>query len=444
MDVKSGKTNLFIQAQQATSSEEKITAEKKTAAPVAPIVSVIAEKTAPVRSGATTKTEIQLSASATQAQLSNRLAQTLKTDFAQKKTNNPVLQNATADHSGEVRGSKKWEFFPHFPFIKFKFTRDFNDKNVKHNIPKTLSTGNGDDKVDIQMGGDGRVHVKVNDKEAWSGTPEQFKYLTIDTGSGMDVVNNSVEGATINTGEGNDTVNNNASGTNIDTGRGDDDVFSIGGRNIIGTGSGKDVVVSTGDLNQIRTGDGDDIVQTNGQDNKVWTGLGLDSIVGSGDNNILSTGGDEDYVKFQGHNNDVWAGSGYDEIDVAGNRNRIHGQEGVDTISLNGSNNAIDAGLGDDRINVQGNLNLIQGSDGDDTIRSKGDENKIYGGAGADTIFNAGNKNMINPGAGRDKVIEASPWPGTDASQVATNTTFEASEEEIREELSPFGDPFKP
>lgn len=436
MDVKSGKANLFIQAQEATSSEAKIAEEKKTAAPLTPIVAVMAEKKAPVRSGATAKAEAQMSASATQAELSNRLDQKLKTDFAQKKTNNPVLQNATAQHGGDVRGSRKIEYLPNFPFFRFRFSPDWNDLRKTHNVPKTLSTGNGDDRVDIQMGSDGRVHVKVNDKEAWSGTPEQFKYLTIDTGSGNDVVNNIVEGATINTGEGNDTVNNHASGTNIDTGRGEDDVYSTGGRNIIGTGSGKDVVVSAGDLNQIRTGDGDDIVRTNGQDNKVWTGLGIDAIDGSGDNNILSTGDDQDYVKFQGHNNDVWAGSGYDQMDVAGNRNRIHGQEGVDTINLNGSNNAIDAGLGDDRINVQGNLNLIQGSDGDDTIRSKGDENKIYGGAGADTIFNAGNKNMINPGAGRDKVNEAFPWPGTDASQLGTNTTFEATEEELREEIS--------
>jgi hypothetical protein len=197
MDVKSGKANLFFQAQQATSSEDKITEEKKTTAPPALIVSVIAEKKAPVR-------------------LSNRLDQKLKTDFAQKKTNNPVLQNATADRGGQVRDGSVTDY--HF----FESSPGWDALKHKHNIPKVLMTGDGDDKVDIQMGTDGRIHVKVNDQEAWSGTPEQFKYLTIDTGKGKDTVTNTVDGADIRTGEGNDIVKNTASGTSIETGDGID------------------------------------------------------------------------------------------------------------------------------------------------------------------------------------------------------------------------------
>ena len=72
MDVKSGKANLFIEAQQAT-TEAKITEEKKTATPLAPIVAVIAEKKAPVGNSTSVKAESQLSASAHQASLSNKL-----------------------------------------------------------------------------------------------------------------------------------------------------------------------------------------------------------------------------------------------------------------------------------------------------------------------------------------------------------------------------------
>ena len=427
MDVKSGKANLFIQAQQANLTEDNLTEAKKTSEPLASTVAATAEKKAPIRSGATAKTEIQLSASATQAQLSNRLNQTLKTDFAQKKTNNPVLQNITTDHGTETRGGKTIELTQNFPWFKFKFGHVWNDKSVKHVIPKTLSTGNGDDKVDIQMGNDGRIHVKVNDKEAWSGTPEQFNYLTIDTGGGKDVVTNTVDGAYIRTGEGLDIVTNQASGTTIDTGGGDDEVYSTGSHNIIGTGSGQDHIESDGDSNEIRTGDNNDGVYTKGEGNKVWTGQGVDSIVNSGDNNQLSGGGDKDFITSQGHNNEVWAGDGYDQIYVDGNRNHIYGEDDPDNINVKGSNNVIDGGIGED------------------TIRSKGDENKIYGGADADTIFNAGDRNLINPGAGRDKVSESGPFFfGNDPSQVGTNTTFEATDEEVREELTaPFDDLLK-
>jgi len=98
MEVKSGKANLFIDAQQATSTEAKTTTEA-----LAPSVTVIAEKKAPVRTGTTIKAESQISASATQAQLSNRLNQKFKSDFAEKKANDKALKNVNAQLSGRIR-----------------------------------------------------------------------------------------------------------------------------------------------------------------------------------------------------------------------------------------------------------------------------------------------------------------------------------------------------
>jgi hypothetical protein len=72
-------------------------------------------------------------------------------------------------------------------------------------LSAAVFTGDGDDRVDIKMGSDGRVHVNVNGKEAWSGSTKQFAALTINTGGGKDTVTNSVAGAKINTGDQDDT-----------------------------------------------------------------------------------------------------------------------------------------------------------------------------------------------------------------------------------------------
>jgi hypothetical protein len=376
MDVKSGKANLFIQAQQATSTEPKITEEKKTIAQLAPDVTVIAEKKVSIGSATSAKAESQLSATATQAQLRNRLDQKFKTDFAQKKTNNPVLQNATADHGADIRGGRTIEFIGQFPFFKVgPFRRDWNDLNQKHNIPKTLLTGSGDDRVDIQMGNDGRVHVNVNDKEAWSGTPDEFKNLTIDTGGGRDVVTNFVNGANIVTGSGVDTVHNKASNTFINTGSDSDILYSAGDHNIIDAGSGDDQLLVEGDHNWVQGRQGNDRITVNGSDNAIGGGQQNDIINVFGNRNSANGDEGDDKLNATGDYNSFNGGLDHDQIVFTGNRSTIQGEEGNDRIEVAGNDNTIDAGANDDLLTVQGDRNTIGAGEGEDRLFSIGKDN---------------------------------------------------------------------
>jgi hypothetical protein len=172
-------------------------------------------------------------------------------------------------------------------------------------LPKTLYTGDGDDKVEIKVDQDEMVHVNVNGKEAWSGTRKQFEALTIDTGRGNDVVINEVSGSKIQTGDGNDFVQLFGLFNQVDTGNGDDRVESWGSYNNISTGSGNDEVSidvidplfgrETGEFNQVNTGSGDDKVRIEGDYNTVQTEDGNDLVeLGSkADANDIDTGGQE-------------------------------------------------------------------------------------------------------------------------------------------------------
>ena len=289
MEVKSRKANLFQQAQQATSSEAKITVETSTTAQPS---QVVAEKKVPAKSKAAASGEFQISTSATQTQLRNQLDQsTGKASHSRKKPERKSLPNNAAN-TLQIRdnklGSAPWA-------IKHD---SWDALKQKHILPKTLLTGSGNDTVNINTGADGRVHVSVNDKEAWSGTQEEFQYLTIDTGDGDDVVNNNVSGANILTGKGMDTVVNRGNNSNINTGEGDDKVFnqnatvfyswfqkhtshdlSQANKNTIDTGEGNDEVHNEGSQNIIRTGSGNDLVTTTfGTYNKIDTGEGEDKV----------------------------------------------------------------------------------------------------------------------------------------------------------------------
>ena len=246
-------------------------------------------------------------------------------------------------------------------------------------LPKTLFTGDGDDLVDIQQSSDGRVHVNVNGKEAWSGTVRQYQSLTINTGAGNDTVNihnmNYLVGTKLQTGDGNDVVNNQSSLTSIDTGAGNDTVNSNGDNNQINTGDGNDIVEITGDNNEIQTGDGADWVRLNSE---RFTNGGIDT--------------------YSGYANRVDTGAGNDSV-------LVEGPVGA----------AISTGDGDDYVDNKGSGSTIQTGDGNDWVENSGDYSKIATGGGNDRINQtSGEGTTINPGEGYDHVFIKENHDGSD------------------------------
>lgn len=212
------------------------------------------------------------------------------------------------------------------------FAQSIRDEHLR-SYPR-LSTGNGDDTVDIRMGQDQRVHVTVNGQERWSGTPDEFRRLTIDTGGGNDVVTNSVDGANILTGDGHDRVRHRGAHASIDTGGGDDLVVSEGSDNEISTGRGNDQVRSTGERNHIDGGRGNDMLTAHGDLNRVSGGDGADILTTGGDQNRVDGGRGDDFLNVGGDDNVFLGGDGVDEIRVVGDRNVIDGGAGIDRVNI--------------------------------------------------------------------------------------------------------------
>ena len=212
---------------------------------------------------------------------------------------------------------------------------------VTNLLQKTITTGAGDDKVDIRMGDDQRVHVNVNGKEAWAGTVKEFTLIKIDTGEGDDVITNTVAGSNIFTGSGWDTVNNQASGVEINT------------------GDGNDIVNSRGNSNWINTGGGDDQVQTRGEKNDIFTGTGNDNVVNEGDHNRIRTFTGADNIVSSGLGNSIDGSAGNDQIKVVGDFNTVSGGGDYDNLEVQGDYNTIDAGYSKVNLKVGGNHNVF-------------------------------------------------------------------------------------
>lgn len=275
-------------------------------------------------------------------------------------------------------------------------------------LPKTLSTGDGDDKVDIKMGGDGRVHVNVNGKEAWSGTTREFQALTIDTGGGNDVVNNEVYGAKINTGAGNDTVISTGGGSLIDVGEGDNRVDSKFDGNEIRSGSGNNVIRSEGDRNLILTGAGNDSISSVGDRNYIATGNGDDSVNLEGSDNKVRTEGGTDNVTVSNQYTDGQIVSGFYEPGrkITSQRNDVDTGDGADNVYNKGNFTTINTGAGNDSVTNEGDQAIIHTGDGQDMVDNSGDYANIDTGADNDYIRNEfGQGTVIQTGEGKDTVF---------------------------------------
>lgn len=265
------------------------------------------QEAAPLTSAANTsiRAESQLSATALYSQLNRQLLPVKEQSTPQLRYKNEDNQNLIHEKIAGKQDAKPWAY-----------------------LPKTLSTGDGNDKVDISMGDDGRVHINVNGTEAWSGTLKQFQALTIDTGDGDDKVANTVDGANIITGNGDDLVISGANNVNISTGKGDDAVGVGGNNNYVNTGAGNDTVAASGDANTIYTESGDDSVRLSGsgRSSYVNTGYGEDYVANEANGSIIQTGGGNDSIQNFGSGVTIETGDGDDEVSNSGVDVVIDGQ----------------------------------------------------------------------------------------------------------------------
>lgn len=197
----------------------------------------------------------------------------------------------------------------------------------------------GNDNFTIDVTGIDNLTVRTyggNDTVILVGVPKSNLVVSIDTGSGNDIVriNAAVQKATLSLGAGNDQLYVNASAT----------VFATGGQ-------GNDWMWG-GAGNEVFVGDeGNDILFGGGGDDILLGGVGTDILFGCDGNDILIGGQGTDLL-FGGNGNDA-----------------LFGEQGNDILF---------GGLGDD---------LLSGGEGNDILLDQQGRNTFDGGQGRDVLL---------------------------------------------------------
>lgn len=257
------------------------------------------------------------------------------------------------------------------------FSGSGNDTITNAGVNAQLSTGDGNDSVEGDMGA-----------RIW-------------TGAGADTVIVDDRNAVVHTGDDADMVtvvrgDTNAYGTRVYTWFGDDTVNVEGTATVYG-GPGNDLIQATGpEARLVAYGD------TGGPD---YSDHGNDTIIGGTDDDWIYGGYGNDSLVGNGGADQIEGGTGNDTVDGGEGRDRIFGGQGDD--SLNGvyGNDELWGGDGNDTAHGgEGNDELGGGQTGDDLLFGNQGDDIIWGGAGNDTLRGGYGNDSLHGGTGNDQL----------------------------------------
>lgn len=170
-----------------------------------------------------------------------------------------------------------------------------------------LDAGADKDQINVTQRNDGGLDITTNG-ETYNLTEKESQNVTIRGGAGADTVEvdtNVTVDLTIEGGSGNDIIVSGDGNDTISGGAGNDYIDGGGGNDILEGGIGRDTIYGLGGNDIIRGGDGNDYLDG---------GRGNDKIYGQEGDDAVSGGRGDDFLTGNAGNDSLIAGAGNDRI----------------------------------------------------------------------------------------------------------------------------------
>ena len=232
-------------------------------------------------------------------------------------------------------------------------------------------------------------------------------WLSIDGGTGNDVLQGSLGRDTLRGGDGDDRLTSGGDNDLLLGQAGNDTLDGEAGNDII---YGDDIVdtiagAATGGNDSIVGGDGDDSILGGGGNDNLDGGNDNDTIEGNdGDDVINGATGNDSLLGGIGADN-LHGRNGDDTVDGGRNDDTLFGDAGNDRVLGDHGNDQIDAGEGDDTVlGGDGDDNII-GGDGNDAINAGDGFDTVSGDNGNDTVIGGDGNDLISGGMGQDYLL---------------------------------------
>ncbi len=173
-----------------------------------------------------------------------------------------------------------------------------------------IDAGKGDDLINIHTNPNGSVDVTING-EKHSFSAEEAKNLEVRGGSGNDTI--------VCTGEADQNSFYGMGGFDFGIGRGSNPNLTIDG------GSGDDIIVGSSGDDTIRGGSGDDFIMGSEGNDKINGGSGNDIIMGGDGNDEIHGGRGNDFIMGGDGNDHVYGDQGRDDVYGGKGRDWVQG-----------------------------------------------------------------------------------------------------------------------
>jgi hypothetical protein len=234
--------------------------------------------------------------------------------------------------------------------------------------------------------------------------------ITIDGGSGSDLLAMGTEPDTMTGGTGNDRLLAGDGNDSLTAGDGDDDLIGSGGSDLLRGDAGADELQPGSGADDIRGGTGADIAFfESGNDTITLDERPNDGMPGEGDNlhgdvETVDGGSGNDHMVGDDGVNVLRGGAGADDISGGGNFDQVaYPFAGDQRVTLD---NLADDGAVGEGDNVRSDIESVAAGPGNDTLIGNGFANTLDGGDGDDELRGGGGVDTFLGGAGND-VIQA-------------------------------------
>lgn len=267
------------------------------------------------------------------------------------------------------------------------------------------------------------------------------KLLTIDGGTGNDVLTGSEFADLLFGGEGNDTLNGGAGNDvlrggdgndSLNGGTGDDQVHETGVSkltlsNTSMSGLGKDKLASIELASVIGTA-GNDTLNAKSFSGAVF----LNGLAG---NDALTGGKGNDTILGGDGNDKISGGSGNDAIDAGAGKDVVKGDAGDDTILGGDGDDSLLGSAGNDSLAGQSGRDSLKGEAGDDLLIGGTDNDSLLGGKGNDTLLGNEGNDSLKGEVGNDVLFDVLGTNTSDGKGSELVQAFMIEFDEIFEEL---------
>lgn len=200
--------------------------------------------------------------------------------------------------------------------IETHYDRNNRPVRVPGQDQLVLSTGAGDDNIQVANGRNGRLDVSINGTR-YALTLAPGQELAVRSGAGNDIVHARADVAVtmdVNGGAGNDRITTGAGNDRVDGGLGDDRIYTAGGRDYVFGNGGNDRINGGAGDDVIYGGDGnDELIGNRGRD-YLDGGRGDDRIQGGQGRDILAGGRGNDRLDGNEHGDRLYPGAGRDSV----------------------------------------------------------------------------------------------------------------------------------